>query len=546
MNKHIIDFVEQHKTQISCIEFSFDNTETNRKNPFSYDDKCIYNTFLINYMYYLGHKKKVNNIIENILKSTEQKEIVIYDLDIANDNFFNAIIENRNIKILNLPSSIQLDKTTIEKLLNSGLWKLECYVNFRKNKDLMYDYIKGLTIVNYPKVANVDITNFGDGSVNLKITEELTKRQIGVLKRLFEKYPQEQTTIDFTNKNQMEEIINIVKSNKIIIKNKENFDKDEYSFFYKKYNNIFFNVGYNLNIEPEYLVEKEEIMDLIINEVKSHKLTPLEEYMYLYNIVKMLKEYKETPIKVDSMYSRTTDFLFFNDYIVCVGYAMLLEELVNRLCNSNISIATYGCQILTEAGKVEGHKRCLVKIKDEKYEINGIYVSDPTWDSVRYYKEYTTELGENVRDFNQPTADIDRYNYFLLTKEEIMDENTKYYSNDVTDLMFGRNFTCDDDDFNNYFNMEIARIIKCLNPNKQITNDLISSDRNIISSPIKGELLITLIKNLYTKIYYNNSEEIDEFVKKTVSDNSVIQTKNFDMHKNKFDEVPKKLIKSKN
>jgi len=266
-------------------------------------------------------------------------------------------------------------------------------------------------------------------------------------------------------------------------------------------------------VTTDLSIKKEKIFDLIINEIKRSNLTPLECYMYLYNLVKHLKEYKKVPEGIDCRLSRESIYTLFNEYISCVGYTTLLVELANRIENPNLVVCEYGCSFVID-GKNEVHSRCLVKIVDDEYGVNGIYISDPTFDSVKYH--YCADI-------------YDMYNHFLLTKAESLDEKI-YDKNfaDVTDIFF-QTGNCDNDD--NFDMDDLLRISKIMF-GKEIV------DYNDIPICINSELPYQTIRRalftIYSKVYTGDKCVIESLVERTMKLNSEYQELHFDRTKYKF------------
>jgi len=365
--------------------------------------------------------------------------------------------------------------------------------------------------------------DFGKENVQLYIIKTLTKKELSHLKMLFTIYPQEKTYINLKDKSQVDKIIDVINSNKIIIRRFIPFTKEEYIHLNEKYNNVFFSVASSYDVSIKSLIYREEIMESIITEVNELNLSPLEKYMYLYNVVKMYKEYKEVGDVTKLELSRYSEYTLFNDYMVCVGYATLLEELVDRLNDKNVVCTTYSCSVL-DNGIEYGHCRCLTKIKDEKYGIDGIYISDPTWDAIKYFKKEKKRKHKAGVSHNIPVADIDLYNHFLLTKDEVMDEQISYSAKDASDFLFNNT---NEDDMSRYENIswELERI-------NQKFNDY---TKNVVkSNPISGEILIKAITNLYTIVYSDEHNDIDKFLQHTIKENISSQYKNFDTTKEKF------------
>ena len=74
--------------------------------------------------------------------------------------------------------------------------------------------------------------------------------------------------------------------------------------------------------------------------------------------------------------------------MVCVGYSKLLNELLDKvgIDANRISInvdTSYDDDFSIEEKEVElaGHERSIISIDDDKYNIHGLYMADPTWDN---------------------------------------------------------------------------------------------------------------------------------------------------------------------
>ena len=119
------------------------------------------------------------------------------------------------------------------------------------------------------------------------------------------------------------------------------------------------------------VIESENFIDMIINDIKSRNLSPLEQYILVFQLVRNFKDYKKEKDKKALSESRQLYRILNNDYIVCAGYTNLLVDLCERL---GIPAKYEKLQSSTEL-----HARPYVHIKDEKYDIDGYYVAEPTW-----------------------------------------------------------------------------------------------------------------------------------------------------------------------
>ena len=117
--------------------------------------------------------------------------------------------------------------------------------------------------------------------------------------------------------------------------------------------------------------------------------SPLEKLMYAYDIIKSFR-YEETK---DKSNSRTPHKIISSGKIVCIGYTTILEEILNGL-DDNIIASQFGVACFEKDDKtLRGyHARTLVRIDDDKYDVHGIYVLDPTNDS--YHESYNSKYRE--------------------------------------------------------------------------------------------------------------------------------------------------------
>ncbi len=113
---------------------------------------------------------------------------------------------------------------------------------------------------------------------------------------------------------------------------------------------------------------------------KEYYLSPLEVFLLVYDKVCNFKEYNSYPDNYPIFKQGNLKYLFNSKYTVCSDYSILL---VAALSYFGIEAKDFLLTIEHKKEKEieeEVHARVLVKLKDHKYNINGIYVSDPTWD----------------------------------------------------------------------------------------------------------------------------------------------------------------------
>lgn len=159
------------------------------------------------------------------------------------------------------------------------------------------------------------------------------------------------------------------------------------------------------------------------NQVKSLHMSPFEMLMDVYirqtNMVYVSEEENESPALSRSVYGVTN-----GNKIVCVGYSALIQAIINEINIPNIKV--FQNQVIvkdTENLTKEGHRNLVVYIKDEKYNLDGYYYLDPTWDSV-----YRKNKDIRLQYFMLPLSDISKLKgYNILYNRNF----TNYVSTDV-------------------------------------------------------------------------------------------------------------------
>lgn len=174
----------------------------------------------------------------------------------------------------------------------------------------------------------------------------------------------------------------------------------------------------NLNI-PYYIVSNHTIYN--IEEFKEMRetinyyillvseLSPLEQITYIYDLIKSYP-YKETANKEQSRYIKN---IIQTGNIVCVGYTNFICQILSEL--------GYTCYKVVLTTNNTGHERFIVKINDEKYNINNIFAFDATFDSAKDLSLCTDESGKKVyRSIDSPVKPTDKvlkkYDNLILYK----------------------------------------------------------------------------------------------------------------------------------
>ena len=138
-------------------------------------------------------------------------------------------------------------------------------------------------------------------------------------------------------------------------------------------------------------------IDEIVNKIRKYNLSPLEQIMYAYDLVRD-RVYTKEGEDEDYTVSRDLSSALLGDKIVCVGYSVIFEKVLDNLGIKSSMITLKG------KNNKPGHRRNMILVDDPKYDVNGIYFFDATWDSKKKDSE---------------SSFLDSYKFFCKTKKEI-------------------------------------------------------------------------------------------------------------------------------
>lgn len=161
-----------------------------------------------------------------------------------------------------------------------------------------------------------------------------------------------------------------------------------------------------------------DAIDEIVKTIRKHNLSPLEEIMYAYDLVREKVYTRELDTESDRI-SRDLSSVLFGDKIVCAGYVAIFNSVLKNL---GISVMDY--KLIKKENNKKGHVRSLVYVKDKKYHVNGVFMFDPTWDSKKC---------EGDKSY------LRSYKFFCKSKDEFRFFDQEY--NDVTLSSYSKNLS---------------------------------------------------------------------------------------------------------
>lgn len=457
---------------------------------------------------YEENKELTNKLLLDMIKKYTDKKLSIESGSIINNEIIKEISQNKIIEEVNLGSfkdeyilkeeDYLILKNSIKKIITDGVedklkYNFDEIIDFNRKKPL-------ISHLNYEDLQKD----------KLRIGGTIKEKDLVYLK-----YIGDNTTLDITENVNIFDIVKKLEScnkkNNIIYdlpSNKEEFNKKLIQENID-YQNLYIRIRHDTYSLKEYL-EYEKMLYSFVE--PAQKLSPFEKYIYAYDIVKKFKKYKKN--KKDKMKSRRLYDILDNNYMVCVGYSRMLGDLLNKLEIENIEhsidvglkpykalaqlknkykdewnkLSNIEKQNLINSQKnyipetTSGHSRRLIHLVDEKYNINGLYFSDPTWDN---------NLKENS------------YNHLLMTSEEVLTSSNKFkFENDSSELLYIRNV----EEFNNKLNIILNRRNK--STNEKNNNKLEEEMCKIVNN------LTQTIKNI-DKNFYKKMQEKYEFLDKS-------------------------------
>ena len=184
--------------------------------------------------------------------------------------------------------------------------------------------------------------------------------------------------------------------------------------------NCFINIIYDYDDEASYddFIHSISCIKWFRKLLTDYDLSPFEKLLFAYDIAKTFEYKTSGPTDDDASRDNTLHLIIKTGNIVCLGYNRIVSEIINDL-DENILYDSFETFCYSKDGSdVERHSRGIVKIDDDVYDIHGIFVLDPTWDSVNdkykliYGKEYDA---------------LSAYEYFLVP----ISKYRRFFKNDT-------------------------------------------------------------------------------------------------------------------
>lgn len=507
---------------------------------------------LINEEYYKQNKDYVINSVIDMIKK-HSGNLSIYSSDLITKDVILAIASNPNITSVKLGTLSDIYKLTKEDydILNNGIIKGIDTEAVSEELDNNFD---GIIYYNMTKKL-IDNYNYSQvtNNTSMFISNVLSQKELQYFS-----LAKEDLKIYFSSKNYADIINNIEylekmgKNFKYVIKvdNKQEFNKCIFSRTDLP-SSISIEVGAEVHSVDRYLKYEKMLYEMI---EPAQSLSPFEKFLYAYNIVKKFKSYKESSTNVFE--SRNLYDVLSNDYMVCVGYSAMLCDLLDKL---GISAMRYSLDVDTGFDKIdpqleempinnmskkEGHSRVIVNLVDEKYGINGIYQSDPTWDNILDNDSYAyalmtfKEASKGRRYLYQDQSEVQMFDsssieefYYIINNylDSLVrkDKDPKFAEANARKSAINKILKLLSK-LDNGFYQKLLEKYKDINSYKTEISDLMLSSfmynvgsyiTSKIQNPISVNKYKEAIRVLYFSIYDLEADEIEKLVNETIDYN---------------------------
>ena len=190
------------------------------------------------------------------------------------------------------------------------------------------------------------------------------------------------------------------------------------------------------NTSPESIsncMKSVQIIDDFVSEVKSLNLSPIEQLMYVYDWVRD-RVYKMEDKTDEKSVSRDLSSALLSGKIVCLGYANIFNIIAKKL---GFSAKLFNLRDKND--EKHGHSRNIVYVKDDKYNIDGVYLFDTTWDSKKDDNSFLNKYLYFAKTFDELKNIDERMNlvsidYPLLDNNMFMDIINRFEKNGVFNM----------------------------------------------------------------------------------------------------------------
>ena len=385
---------------------------------------------VINPNYYKENKNFVNSLIQEQLTS-DIANIVLGSEDLIVST--NEVISTTNNKfVVHFPNTTSISKKTLQNINIDNILKVVFdkdittdTANLLLKHNLPFYTTKPFALLNENKFSSpFDMLTFSDYFMlgELQINSTLTPADLEKLNELFSF---NKIMYSITLNSNFKQNLEIVKAYL------SNTSKYSHAHFKINIDNIILNKE-----DSMYLYQINKLLSK--NKCKLHIVTPSGEKVAYDDYTRTLTPLKKFADKINSLNLSTIEKLvliedyakqrpyydnpddksvsrnFFSslnsDYIVCFTFANTFKVLCDY---AKIPCTVSTSRITLYDGKVSDHAKVICNVTDDKYKFGGLYIFEPTFDSMKLDPDF---------DGEQP---CDNYMYFASTFKDISTSGEK-------------------------------------------------------------------------------------------------------------------------
>ncbi len=179
-------------------------------------------------------------------------------------------------------------------------------------------------------------------------------------------------------------------------------------------------------------LKAEAKLDKIVGFIQNKNFSKFESFVLAYHFASN-REYKFAPKGEKFQVCRSFVDVLNRGYCVCVGYASVLKRLCDKL---GIESAVQGCLAKNKFGEIINHANNLVYLKDDKYQIDGIYYCDPRMDCLNFADKNDNNFSWKFNSLAIPITDVGKIIIKVWNDDTIIQMNnfqSLYYSESLSD-----------------------------------------------------------------------------------------------------------------
>lgn len=314
----------------------------------------------------------------------------------------------------------------------------------------------------------------------------------------------------------------ILRTKKVVLSNETLSigDFDRLHELIKKYDKYKYNIYVHQegNDLPVCLMDAYMPMATVFNKIEDIQykgLSPLETIMYVYDLVRKRVYTHEDESTEHYTVSRDLNSVLFGDKIVCAGYAVIFQTIL-----SNLGIKTYPLNITSPTS---AHQRNIIHVVDPKYNVDGVYLFDATWDSKDNYDNddylYSYRFFARTLDY-MDGIEGHHFTYEVCTDVDNIVPNlekdlekmipTDLYTNYLKQLNKMADYADVKRPFDLFNNDFVGIMTGKIKINKE---DMIPKVKNLVSlynKPIDAATFIELVNNV-RKVEYEENKELYKY-----------------------------------